>query len=132
MSGARLSGFQLAFAGLTLFFAGLALGFAVTLFPGIRPLLAAHESALGSGTFLICVGAIWSIYLTKGSTILVPAISLSHFALTMTIALEGFAGGMHRIVGALIGLSCIAVTLTTLLLIAKFWRLMRAAAPQVA
>jgi len=130
MSGGQYAGFRLALAGLALFFFGLGLGFAVTAYPEAKPLLAAHEAALGSGTFLISVGAIWSLYLTSASRLLVPAVWLSQYALTITIAMDGFAG-MHKIAGPLIGLSCIAVTLTTLLLIAMFWRALRSM-PQAA
>ena len=65
MTGAQFAGFRLAFAGLLLFFFGLGLGFAVSIFPTIKPLLSAHEGALGSGTFLICIGAIWSMFMTN-------------------------------------------------------------------
>ena len=122
MSSTQLSGFRMAIAGLSLFFLGLVLGFAVTIFPAIKPLLAAHQAALGSGTFLIASGAIWSIYLTSQARVLVPAICLSHYPLAATIALDGLSGAAHRIAGPLIGISCIAVTATTLLLIVQFRR----------
>lgn len=121
MSGGQYAGFRLAFAGLALFFFGLGLGFAVTLFPAIKPLLSAHEAALGSGTFLISVGAIWSIYVKSESRLLVLGIWLSHFALSATLALDGFGGPTRRVAAALIAISCVAVTITTLIAISRFW-----------
>jgi len=125
MISAHARGARLVLAGLTLFFVGLGLGFAVTIFPAIKPLLSAHEGALGSGTFLISVGAIWSIYMNSASRILVPVIWLSHYALTATLILEGIGGAIHPVAGPLIEIACIAVTITTGMLIVKFWKAMR-------
>ena len=51
---------RLCLAGVVLFFFGLLLGFAVPLFPDKHSVLGAHESALGSGTFLIAMGLLWN------------------------------------------------------------------------
>ena len=125
MISAHACGARLVLAGLTLFFVGLVLGFAVTIFPAIKPLLSAHEGALGSGTFLISVGAIWSIYMNSASKILVPALWLSHYALTATLILEGVGGTIHFVAGPLIGIACVAVAVTAGILIVKFWKATR-------
>jgi (hydroxyamino)benzene mutase len=51
---------RLCLAGVVLFFFGLLLGFFVTAFPNKDAVLAAHETALGSGTFLIAMGLLWN------------------------------------------------------------------------
>ena len=122
MTGAQFAGFRLAFAGLLLFFFGLCLGFAVSVFPTIKPLLSAHEATLGSGTFLISIGASWSMFVTTDSRKLVLAIWLSHYALGAALVLDGFDGAIRRSVNVLLGVSCVAVAVTTLILIARFWR----------
>lgn len=121
MSSAQYAGFRLAIAGLALFCFGLGLGFAVTLFPTIKPLLSAHESALGSGTFLIGIGAIWSIYMKSESRMLVLCIWLSHYALSGALAFDGLGGQTRRVADLLIAISCVAVAITTLILISRFW-----------
>jgi len=111
----------LAFAGLALFCFGLGLGFAVALFPAIKPLLSAHESALGSGTFLIGIGAIWSIYMNSESKRLVLGIWLSHYALSGALLFDGLGGTTRKVTDLLIAISCVAVAITTFILIGKFW-----------
>jgi hypothetical protein len=122
VSSAQYAGFRLAFAGLTLFLFGLGLGFSVTLFPTIKPLLSAHESALGSGTFLIGIGAIWSIYMKSESRILVLGIWLSHYALSAALVFSGLGGTTRKVAIPLIAISCVAVALTTFISLSKFWR----------
>lgn len=122
MSSAQYAGFRLTFAGLALFFFGLTLGFAVTLFPTIKPLLSAHEAALGSGTFLVSIGAIWSIYFKSDSRMLVSGIFLSHYALSVALVFDGFGGGTRKVATLLIAISCVAVAASTFILLAKFWR----------
>jgi len=122
MTGAQFAGFRLAFAGLLLFFFGLVLGFAVSVFPAIKQLLSAHEAALGSGTFLICIGATWAMFMTTDSRKLVLAIWLSHYALGAALILEGFDGAIRKLVNSLLALSCVAVAVITLIVIARFWQ----------
>lgn len=122
MSGAQYAGFRLAFAGLALFCFGLGLGFTVTLFPTIKPLLSAHESALGSGTFLIAVGAIWSLYMKSECRRLVLGIWLSHYALSAALVFDGLDGTARKVADLLIAISCVAVAITTFILINKVWR----------
>lgn len=121
MSSAQYAGFRLAFAGLTLFSFGLGLGFAVTLFPTIKPLLSAHQAALGSGTFLIGIGAVWSIYMKSESRILVLGIWLSHYALSAALVFDGVGDTTRKAAAALIAISCVAVAITTLISLSKFW-----------
>jgi len=115
------AGFRLIFAGLALFLFGLGLGFAVSVLPTVKPLLSAHEAALGSGTFLIAIGAVWSLYLKADRRALVLAIWLSHYALSGALLLDGFGSGMQRLAVPLLAISCVAVAITTFILIAKFW-----------
>jgi (hydroxyamino)benzene mutase len=51
---------RLCLAGVVLFFFGLLLGFGVSAFPEKQSVLGAHETALGSGTFLIAMGLLWN------------------------------------------------------------------------
>jgi hypothetical protein len=51
---------RLCLAGVVLYFFGLLLGFAVPAFPDKDSVLGAHETALGSGTFLIAMGILWN------------------------------------------------------------------------
>jgi hypothetical protein len=120
LSSTHYAGFRLTFAGLALFFFGLMLGFAVSVFPSVKPLLSAHEAALGSGTFLISIGAVWSLYMKSDSRMLIPAIWTSHYALAGALLLDGF-GGAQRLAVPLLALSCVAVAITTLILIGQFW-----------
>jgi hypothetical protein len=106
VSSAQYAGSRLAFAGLAPFF-GLGLGFAVTLFPTIKPLLSAHEGALGSGTLLIDIGAIWSIYMKSESRMLVLVIWLSHYALSGALVFDGLGGTTRKVADLLIAISCV-------------------------
>jgi hypothetical protein len=125
LSSAHYGGFRLVLAGLILFFFGLGLGFAVSLLPTVKPLLSAHEAALGSGTFLISIGAVWSLYVKSDSRILIPAIWISHYALAVALLLDGF-GETRRMAVPLLAISCVAVAITTFVLIGKFWFEIRA------
>lgn len=121
MNSAQYAGFRLIFAGLVLFFFGLGLGFAVSVLPTIKPLLSAHEAALGSGTFLISIGAVWSLYMKSEPWMLILAIWLSHYALAGALLLDGLGSRAQRLAVPLLAVSCVAVAITTFILIAKFW-----------
>jgi len=122
VTGAQFAGFRLAFAGLLLFLFGLGIGFAVSIFPAIKPLLSAHEAALGSGTFLIGIGAIWSMFMASEARKLVFTVWMSHYALGAALALESFDGAFRKFASPLLVLSCVAVAVTTFILIVRFWR----------
>jgi hydroxylaminobenzene mutase len=51
---------RLCTAGIALFFFGLLLGFLVSAFPDKHSILGAHQTALGSGTFLVAMGVLWN------------------------------------------------------------------------
>ena len=121
MNGAQYAAFRLIFAGLVLFFFGLGLGFAVSVLPTIKPLLSAHEAALGSGTFLISIGAVWSLHMKSEPRMLILAIWLSHYALAGALLLDGLGSRAQRLAVPLLAASCVAVAITTFILIAKFW-----------
>ena len=120
MNSARSAGFRLAFSGLLLFLLGLALGFAVNAVPTNKPLLSAHEAALGSGTFLISLGAFWSLYMKSAGRLLVPATWLSHYALTGALFVYAFRA-TQNVATPMLAVSCVAVAIATLCLIARFW-----------
>ena len=121
VSSAKYAGFRLAFAGLGLFSIGLGLGFVLPLFPAHKPLLSAHEGALGSGTFLISIGAAWAIFSKSESRTLILVLWLSHYALAAALIVNALGTAAHNAAAPLIGISCIAIAITTVMSMGRLW-----------
>jgi len=86
---------RLSIAGVALFLFGLAIGFAVSAFPDKRTVLNAHLTALGSGTFLIAMSAIWRELdlTTKASTIWSHLLWISFYVLQAGLTLGAASAG---------------------------------------
>jgi len=128
MTRLEKTAFGLVRAGLLLFLFGLLLGFVLTVMRGSHPMLSAHEAALGSGTFLMAAGIVWRLWIRSPSPWIAAGLSLSHYLLTIGLALSGLPLADLGIPRAAAGIAAAAVILVasvmmTVLTVAALWKL---------
>jgi hydroxylaminobenzene mutase len=109
---------RLIWHGMVLFFAGLLVGLAEGQFANPRMGLAAHLEGLMNGTYLIALGAVWSLVslsprLTNWAFWTVTYGPYSNLIITTYAAIVG-ANSMSPITGAVHGASALQETLVTL------------------
>ncbi|MGZ3304472.1 MAG: hypothetical protein ACXU8U_01320 [Asticcacaulis sp.] len=117
--------FSLIGAGLVLFFIGLLLGFPVAAFPGSKPLLSAHQAALGSGMFLMGLGLVWRAYMKTPSSWLATSVWLSHYLMAAGIGLGGLelpGLNVKPAAGLMTLAACVVMVVMTFLVLIKFLR----------
>ena len=101
-------GFGLVMSGLLLFFIGLLMGYWISVAPGGKAMIAAHEAAIGGGTFLVAFGVAAAHFGKRHMTLISLGLVTSNY---------GLAGGLFCLnlpIAALKAVSNLAVILTCL------------------